>query len=66
MMTERLAYLGWRVLCAGRQPDGRYRVLAKSCGHYLIACGESRHETWAAIFSMALKLTEEGHCCYQF
>ena len=60
--TRRLECLGYRVLDERRQKDGRYRVVARSCGHYLIARGGNRHETWAALFSMAMKLTEEGHC----
>jgi len=62
MTTEiqRLECLGWRVLYEGRQEDGRWCVLAKSCGHFIISFADARSEAWAALFSMAMKLTEES------
>lgn len=59
MATEqhRLECLGWRVIEEGRQEDGRYYVLAKSCGHFIVGLGDTRAETYSAVCSMALKLT---------
>ena len=59
-MTAQLECLGWRVLDEGRQEDGRYCVLAKSCGHYVIALADTRHAAWSAACSLAMKLTREG------
>jgi len=58
--TQRLELLGWKALDEGRQEDGRYCVLAKSCGHFLIAFADTRGEAWSAACSMALRLTWEG------
>ena len=62
MTTEiqRLELLGWKALDEGRQEDGRYCVLAETCGHFLIAFAATRNEAWAAACSMAMKLTREG------
>ena len=57
---QRLENLGYRVLDEGRQEDGRYCVLAKSCGHFVIAFADSRKEAWAAVCGMALNLTCGG------
>jgi len=57
---QRLESLSYRVIDEGRQEDGRYCVLAKSCGHYVIAFADTRREAWAAACSMAMKLTREG------
>ena len=60
--TQQLELLGWRVLDEGRQEDGRWCILAKSCGHFIIAFADTRNVTWMALISMAMKLTKEGHC----
>jgi hypothetical protein len=58
--TQRLELLGWKALDEGRQEDGRYRVLAESCGHYIIAIADTRRAAWSAACSLAMKLTREG------
>jgi hypothetical protein len=62
MTTEiqRLQCLGWKALDEGRDEDGRYCLLAESCGHFIISCADTRREAWAAACSMAMKLTREG------
>ena len=62
MTTEiqRLELLGWKTLDEGRQEDGRYCVLAKSCGHFIVAFADTRREAWVAASKMAMKLTREG------
>ena len=57
---QRLESLGWRTLDEGRQEDGRYCVLAKSCGHFIIGFADMRSEAYSAVCSMALKLTLGG------
>ena len=59
-VTTQLELLGWRVLDEGRQEDGRYCLLAKSCGHFLIALADTRNQAWSAACSKALRLTWEG------
>jgi hypothetical protein len=54
---QRLAHLGWKLLDEGRQEDGRWCVLAESCGEFIIAFADSHLEAWLALFSMAMKLT---------
>jgi len=60
MTTKRLEYLGWKALDEGRQEDGRYCLLAESCGHFAIAFADTRDEAWAAACRMVMKLTQEG------
>jgi hypothetical protein len=60
MATKRLEHLGWKALDEGRQEDGRYCLLAESCGHFIIAFADTRREAWSAACSMAMKLTREG------
>lgn len=55
---QRLARLGWRALDAGRQEDGRYCVLAKSCGHLVISLADTREDAWLGACALAMKVTE--------
>lgn len=57
---QQLESLGWKALDEGRQEDGRYCLLAESCGHFIIAFADTRSEAWAAACSTALRLTGEG------
>ena len=60
VLRHRLTCLGWKTLDSGRLPDGRWWLLATSCGHAIVARGDSREEVWSAACAMALKLTREG------
>lgn len=62
MTTEqhRLTSLGWRALDEGHGEDGRYRVVAHSCGHYVMSVADTREKAWAAACSLALKITCGG------
>ena len=59
VLRYRLEHLGWKALREGRH-DGRWCVLAASCGHFVVALANSRHEAWSASCAMAMKLTREG------
>ena len=60
---QRLELLGWKALDEGRQEDGRYCLLAKSCGHFIISFADTRNEAWLAACSLAMKLTLDGLRC---
>lgn len=60
VLRHRLECLGWETLDSRRQPDGRWWLLATSCGHAIVALGDSREEIWSAACSMAMKMTREG------
>jgi len=57
---HRLKLLGWKPLGEGRLNDGRYCVLARSCGHFVVAFAKRRNEAWSAACKMAMTLTHEG------
>ena len=59
-LHHRLECVGWRAIEEGRQEDGRYCVLAKSCEHYIVAFADTRCAAWSAACSLAMKLTREG------
>ena len=59
MTTKHLESLGWHSIDEGRQEDGRYCLLAMSCGHFVIAFADSRNDAWSAACSLAMKLTRE-------
>lgn len=54
---QRLSHLGWKLLGEGQHEDGRWCVLAKSCGQFILAFAKSYPEAWSALFSIAMKLT---------
>jgi hypothetical protein len=56
--TAAMSRLG--ALDEGQQEDGRYCLLAKSCGHFIVAFADTRKEAWAAASKMAMKLTRKG------
>ncbi len=55
-----LELIGWRTLGEGRLNDGRYRVIARSCGHFIVAYADRRMAAFSAARDMAMKLTLEG------
>jgi len=55
-----LELIGWRTLGEGRLSGGRYCVLARSCGHYIIALADKQRTAFSAARNMAMKLTLEG------
>lgn len=55
-----LELIGWRTLGEGPLHDGRYCVLARSCGHFIIAFADVRRAAFSAAREMAMKLTLEG------
>ena len=60
LLRHRLEHLGWKVLREGRHENGRWCVLAASCGHFIAALANDRTEAWSASCAMAMKLTREG------
>jgi hypothetical protein len=58
--TQRLELLGWKALDEGRNEDGRYCVLAESCGHIIISFAPTRNDSWSAVCDLALRLTMKG------
>jgi len=56
-MRHFLTCLGWKSSDEGRREDGRWCVRAKSCGHTVIAIGETQEEAWSAACSTALNVT---------
>ena len=62
IMRQRLRALGWRLLDDAQQAqDGSWWLIARSCGHTIVALADTQHETWSLACSTAMKLTREGH-----
>ncbi len=56
-----LCCLGWKTREDGRQlRDGRWCVVARSCGHTLLALADAQEEAWSVACSLALKATRNG------
>jgi hypothetical protein len=55
--TKRLECLGWKLVDERRQVDGRYRIVAESCGHFLICLAGNHSEALSAICSLAFQFT---------
>jgi hypothetical protein len=64
MLRQRLYWLGWKTLEGAKQAeDGSWYLIARSCGHTVVALADTQHETWAAACAMAMKLTRSGLLC---
>jgi hypothetical protein len=61
LFRHKLECLGWRTW--GEEfplESGRWLLCAFSCGHTIIAIGDSRREIWSAACSTALNVTRNG------
>ena len=61
MLRRRLLSLGWKTPDNAQQAeDGSWRLIARSCGHTIVALADAEHEVWSAACSTAMKLTRSG------
>jgi hypothetical protein len=62
VFRHQLECLGWKSWeKAIRFDNDRWCVAVYSCGHTILALADSRKEVWSAAWSMAFKLTFNGH-----
>jgi hypothetical protein len=61
LLRQRLRGLGWKPLSDAQQAeDGSWSLIARSCGHTIVALADTRQEVWSAACLMAMRLTREG------
>ena len=61
VFRHRLCSLGWKILDdARRAEDGSWWLIARSCGHNVVALADTEHEVWLAACSTAMKLTQNA------
>jgi hypothetical protein len=59
--AEQLNGLGWCLLDYRQNVEtGRWCIIAKRCGHHIIALADTHEEARAAARSMAFRLTQGG------
>jgi hypothetical protein len=57
VLRHRLECLGWKTFGAQQAEDGSWFVVARSCGHTLVALANTENEVCSAACSLSLKLT---------
>ena len=61
MLRHQLRCLGWKPLGDAQQAeDGSWWLIARSCGHKIVALADTEHEVWLAACSTAMNLTRSG------